>query len=121
MNVLKALARDGMVDSTRGQRGGYRLRREAGTITLLEVIDVIEGGVHLFQCGSSGDADHAADEGPGCDIEPWCPMSGSARHVNGRFREFLSGITLAEIVAARKAGTTPLQLRISPPVMAETE
>ena len=40
---LQALAQAGIVESVAGRKGGYRLRRPAGEITLLEVVDAVEG------------------------------------------------------------------------------
>ena len=41
--VMADLARAGLVDSTGGRRGGYRLGRPASEISLLEVIEALEG------------------------------------------------------------------------------
>lgn len=41
--LLAALARAGVLVATRGARGGYRLARPAREITLLEVLEPIEG------------------------------------------------------------------------------
>ncbi|MBU8539214.1 RrF2 family transcriptional regulator [Falsiroseomonas tokyonensis] len=43
--VLQALSRAGILDSTRGPKGGYRLARAARGITLAEVVEaVLDGG-----------------------------------------------------------------------------
>lgn len=41
--LLMILKRSGLVSSMRGRRGGYRLARPAGSITLLEAITALEG------------------------------------------------------------------------------
>jgi Rrf2 family cysteine metabolism transcriptional repressor len=43
--LLMILKRSGLVSSMRGRRGGYRLSRPAGAITLLEAITALEGPV----------------------------------------------------------------------------
>jgi Rrf2 family protein len=40
--LLKALAREGLVESQKGLGGGFRLAKEARRITLLDVVDVFE-------------------------------------------------------------------------------
>lgn len=40
--VFQQLVRGGIAVGTRGQRGGYRLARDAGDVTMLDVIDAIE-------------------------------------------------------------------------------
>ena len=48
--VMADLARAGLVHSTAGRLGGYRLAREPGGITLLEVIDAVEGDERRYDC-----------------------------------------------------------------------
>jgi Rrf2 family protein len=45
VKVLTPLVRAGVLYSVRGPDGGYRLARPAGRITLLEVIEAVEGPV----------------------------------------------------------------------------
>jgi Rrf2 family protein len=47
---LQALARAGIVESTQGPRGGYRLARQATDVTLLDVVTAIEGDEPAFRC-----------------------------------------------------------------------
>ncbi|MBZ0268810.1 Rrf2 family transcriptional regulator [bacterium] len=48
--VFQQLVRGRIAVGTRGQRGGYRLARDAGSVTMLDVIDAIEP-----RDGASGD------------------------------------------------------------------
>jgi Rrf2 family protein len=47
---LQALARAGLVETTKGPRGGYRLARPAAEITLLDVVEAIDGETPAFNC-----------------------------------------------------------------------
>jgi Rrf2 family protein len=47
---LQALTRAGIVESTTGRHGGYRLGRAASGITLLHIVEAIEGDASFFQC-----------------------------------------------------------------------
>jgi len=47
---LQALARAGIVASTPGPRGGFRLDRAPATITMLDVVVAIEGPEPAFRC-----------------------------------------------------------------------
>jgi Rrf2 family protein len=47
---LQALARAGLVETTKGPRGGYRLARPAREITMLDVVEAIEGDEPAFRC-----------------------------------------------------------------------
>jgi Rrf2 family protein len=62
--VLQRLVRSGMVRSQRGASGGYGLAVPAGSVSLLDVVQAIEGPVRLNQC---------LMEGPSCGRKSWCP------------------------------------------------
>lgn len=47
---LQALARAGLVESAPGPGGGYRLARPAATISLLDVVEAVEGSEPAFRC-----------------------------------------------------------------------
>ncbi len=93
MNILKRLCRAGMVASTRGARGGYRLALEARDITLYMVISAIEGPVGLFQCARRNGQVLASN----CGRQPVCPMSSPARRVSERLRALLEEFTLEQM------------------------
>jgi Rrf2 family protein len=47
---LQALMRAGIVDSTTGRFGGYQLARPPAEITLLQLVQAIEGREPMFRC-----------------------------------------------------------------------
>jgi Rrf2 family nitric oxide-sensitive transcriptional repressor len=48
--VLQALARAGLVESTPGRAGGFRLRRSADRISVLEVVNVVDSIERIRRC-----------------------------------------------------------------------
>ncbi len=52
MNILKDLCSGGLIDSTRGARGGYRLAKPADQIRLVDVMEAAEGPVRLTECSN---------------------------------------------------------------------
>ncbi len=89
--VLKALAGHGLVTSTRGAHGGYRLSRPLSEIAIAEVIVAVDGPIALTSC---------VDGAQGCESHSLCPMAGRWDPVNDAIRQALSGITLADMAAA---------------------
>lgn len=53
VQILQELKRSGLVGSTRGAAGGYRLTRAPQEISLAEVLDVVEGNVEPTTCASA--------------------------------------------------------------------
>lgn len=47
---LQALARAGILEAVSGPRGGYRLARAADEITVLDVLEAIDGDDGAFRC-----------------------------------------------------------------------
>jgi len=86
--ILKQLVREGLVISHRGARGGYALARPPEAISMIEIIDALEGRVGLTECGSS----------PGlCAQESACSIRANWQRLNGAVRDALAGVTLAEM------------------------
>jgi Rrf2 family protein len=48
--VLQSLAKAGLVESVQGARGGYRLKRTLEQIRLGEVVEAIDGPMHIAVC-----------------------------------------------------------------------
>ncbi len=51
--VLKGLQRAGMVISSRGAQGGYRLARGPEHITAAQILDVFEGPIAITECSGA--------------------------------------------------------------------
>jgi Rrf2 family protein len=86
--IFGSLTRAGLVEATRGKRGGYRLARRPGQITVLEVIEAVEGPIVLNFCQH----DPPQCERLGCPMRPvWAEIQ---RFVRGK----LSAMTLADCV-----------------------
>jgi FeS assembly SUF system regulator len=86
--LLKQLHRAGLVESTRGLHGGYRLARPAQTITAAAILDALEGPLALTECATG----HSQ-----CDLQASCSVGGSWQRINQAIRQSLEEITLAEL------------------------
>jgi len=90
--VLKALARDGLLRSQRGVKGGYELARPASGITVAEIIECLDGPIAVTDC---------VDGGPGdCVIESLCPARTNWDRINQAIRGALDEVSLAEMAEA---------------------
>jgi FeS assembly SUF system regulator len=87
--ILKSLTRSGLLDSQRGVKGGYTLARPANEISVIEIIDALEGPVAITEC--------SCEPVSKCELESLCPVSTSWNKINIAVRGALEGITLAEI------------------------
>jgi FeS assembly SUF system regulator len=86
--LLKQLQRAGLVESTRGLHGGYRLARPARQISAAAILDALEGPLALTECAT----DHSR-----CDIQAHCSVGVSWQRINQAIRQSLHEISLAEL------------------------
>lgn len=77
--ILMGLRRDGLVQSQRGAKGGYRLARQPWQINILDVIASMEG--------DRKEKDHADDTTLERDVinEVWSQASSAAETILGRY------------------------------------
>lgn len=94
--LLKRLARDGLLVSQRGARGGYALARAPGEISLAQIIDAVEGPLAMTECSARAGL---------CALERDCPARARWQAVNGVVRAALDGVRLADFAPA--AGDAP--------------
>ena len=68
--IISQLSIAGLLHTSRGARGGVTLAREAKDITLLEVVEAIDGPIQLNECvGDNGSCSFDSD----CPLRPiWC-------------------------------------------------
>lgn len=98
--VLATLARNRVLTSVRGAKGGYRLAAAPERITVAEVISAIDGPIALTQC-----VDRTADI---CIVETLCPSRAGWHKINRAVERALSGVTLADLI-----GEPPIIAEIS--------
>jgi len=68
--IISQLSISGLLNTSRGARGGVTLAREARNITLLEVVEAIDGPIQLNECVGDNNACTFEDN---CPIKPvWC-------------------------------------------------
>ena len=85
--VLQHLVKVGLVDSTRGSKGGFCLSRPAADISLLEVYEAIEGLLTPTNCLLNT---------PICSGEK-CILGGLLEDVNKRVNEYFARTRLYEL------------------------
>ncbi|HET8639036.1 MAG TPA: Rrf2 family transcriptional regulator [Solirubrobacterales bacterium] len=96
-HLVAKLRKAGLVTSTRGAHGGYRLAKPAGEITMDAVVEALEGQIAPMECfhetpegkvlcSHESDGDHA------------CATKLLWTRVQGGVSKALAGTTLAELI-----------------------
>jgi Rrf2 family protein len=94
-SIVTDLASARLVDARRGPGGGVSLSRPAADISLLQIVEAMEGPVALNVCISD----------PGyCDRAPHCPAHGVWADASAVLAESLSGQDLESLVSSTATG-----------------
>jgi Rrf2 family protein len=88
--VLQRLARRGLLTSHQGTRGGYRLARAAGIITVADIIQAIDGPLTVTAC--STDAEN-------CGQYAKCSVRDPLWRIKDRIVSALATCSLQELAA----------------------
>ena len=97
--ILKALAREGLLVSHRGSKGGYTLARSPEEITVREMIEALEGPIGLTECTIHPGA---------CAQELSCHVRDPWQRINDVVRRALAAVTLADLAGPSAPGRVPL-------------
>ena len=92
--LMQRLQRVKLVKSSMGSKGGFRLGREPSKISLLEVIEAIQGPVSLNRCllGVGG-----------CQRQESCPVMPKLVKLQEYLGDYLGGIMLDELLLSNRA------------------
>jgi FeS assembly SUF system regulator len=100
--LLKQMHRAGLVISTRGTHGGYRLARDPDSISAASILDALEGPIALTEC--------SAGSGHQCGIEHTCSVGRTWQRLSLAIRRSLSEITLAQLAGLdNRTPTMPIE------------
>lgn len=90
--ILQKLHQAGLVKSQMGPKGGFALTKEPSKITLMEIINILQGGIRLNRCLLGG---------VGCEFESECAIHSKLACLQLYINGYLTGITLDEMRNSR--------------------
>lgn len=92
--LFSKLRRQGLVKSVRGPGGGYHLAKASKDISVSEIINAVDEQIDATQCGGH---ENCKDEGRCMTHDLWTAL-------NEKILEYLSGVTIADMIASQKNG-----------------
>ena len=92
--LMGRLASAGLLSSTRGTGGGFRLAREADGISLADIIEAVEGPIAMTTCVDETRHD--------CALLGSCQVKPHMSTVNGAVRGALQGVSLQSLAGELK-------------------
>lgn len=89
--ILKMLVRKGLVVSMLGAKGGYMLSRDPGEISIVQIIDAMDGPISITECSSAST----------CSLESTCSTRSNWQGINNIILNALEKVNLAEMIAPK--------------------
>ncbi|MGW5665492.1 RrF2 family transcriptional regulator [Streptomyces sp. NPDC003758] len=109
---LQALSRAGLVRSVQGKSGGYVLTREPASITVLDVVEAVDGPGQAFTCTEIRRRGPLATPAEACTAP--CPIARAMTAADTAWREALRAVSIADLVQDVASDSGPSALaRIS--------
>jgi len=96
--VFQQLAKAGLLVSHRGAKGGFSLAAAPEEITLLDVMEAVEGKLAINRC---------LFERATCPQEKTCPLKPVLKELQQNMTSFLIQRTLAQLAAAKETRKEP--------------
>ena len=90
--ILHQLARAGLILSSKGRNGGFRLGRPAHAMRLMDVVEVIDGAEVYRRC--------AVSSFEKCNDNQPCPQHDSFKPLREQILHYLRHTTIADLVDA---------------------
>lgn len=103
--IFQDLAKAGLLRSQRGAGGGFVLARPAPQISILEIIEAIDGRIALQRC--LGDA-------PDCDKRIDCALCGLLETAQDRLKDVFGQTSLQDLVHQQESRDRRKQARNTP-------
>ncbi|HEY8218107.1 MAG TPA: Rrf2 family transcriptional regulator [Acidimicrobiia bacterium] len=102
---LQALVRGGVLESVPGPRGGFRLARAAGEITMLDVVEAIDGDVPSFTCTEI--RRRGPTRLPAREYRVPCSIHVVMDRADAAWRAELAAVSIADLVGEVMTGAPP--------------
>lgn len=96
--IVGSLKKAGLVDSTRGKEGGYRLNRSPAAYSVGEILRCMEDNLAPVSCIKAGSVD--------CERAAACMTVPMWKELDDITNAYLDGVTLADLLSGEKWNKT---------------
>lgn len=90
--AMQHLKKAGIAVSVQGVKGGYKLAKPPGEITVADIGKATEGYPHLMRC---------SEDESNCEIAGSCPHRGYMFSLEKKIEELMASTTVEELLSAR--------------------
>ncbi|TVP87701.1 MAG: SUF system Fe-S cluster assembly regulator [Pseudomonadaceae bacterium] len=94
--LMRLLTQADICSGKKGAGGGYLLQRPPSRISVLEVLEAVDGELALTQCAQQGECD--------CSLQPHCEVKDSWQVINGVIRSTLMQLSIGDLCQSATDG-----------------
>lgn len=98
---LALLVRAGILSGTTGPRGGFRLSRPASALTMLDIVEAVDGSSDPYTCREIRQQGSGA--APPEECQETCILARKMREAHAAWQESLQAVTISSLVASLPA------------------
>jgi Rrf2 family protein len=102
---LQALAKAGVLAASTGPRGGFRLARQPSEITLLQIVEAVDGASSPYECREIRQRGRGALPAEECQRP--CVLAEKMAEAHEAWRRSLAEVSLADILAELPPSAPP--------------
>ena len=88
--ILQKLAKAGIIESTMGPKGGFRLSKEPDDIEFKQIVEAVQGPVSVNKCLAGGHI---------CPFKGKCPVHPKMAILQSKINGYLKELTLQEFIS----------------------
>ena len=107
---LQALTRAGILAATTGPRGGFRLARAPKDVTMLQIVEAVDGAAAPYECREIRQQGRGGLSPEEC--QTMCPLARTMAEAHTAWRASLAAVSLADILDELPSGAPTRTRRI---------
>ena len=97
--VMQTLSKKNLIASVPGPTGGYRLEKAPEVISLVDIIEAVDGPMAIAQCWEEAGVD-------GCAQGKRCSLRGPLARIQTQMTNILQQMTLRDVITPEELATT---------------
>lgn len=101
--VMQQMAQkeNGLLRAEYGANGGYQISKDLARVSVLDLIEMIEGPTALVKC---------VGEKKGCDIQGTCNIASPLQQLNDRLNGFYESLSLKELLLEKSLNSKKAEM-----------